>query len=100
MMRPRLRPLDGSFLRVETPNAHMHVGWCALFEPHPDRDRPTVDSLRESILGRPHLAPRFRQRLPFPPPRFGGPFRVAATSFDISRPLVALSDDCEPLSLA
>jgi WS/DGAT/MGAT family acyltransferase len=100
MMRPRLRPLDGSFLRVETPNAHMHVGWCALFEPHPDRDRPTVDSLRESILGRLHLAPRFRQRLAFPPPGFGEPFWVDDTSFDISRHVVALSDDDQPLSLA
>ena len=36
-MRTRLRPLDGSFLRVETPNAHMHVGWSALFAPHPER---------------------------------------------------------------
>src|SRR3954451_22697267 len=100
MMRPRLHPLDGSFLRVETPNAHMHVGWCALFEPHPDRDRPNVDSLRESILGRLHLAPRFRQRLAFPPPGFGEPFWVDDTSFDISRHVVALSDDDESLSLA
>jgi diacylglycerol O-acyltransferase len=99
-MRPRLRPLDGSFLRVETPNAHMHVGWCALFESHPDRDRPDLHSLRESILGRLHLAPRFRQRLAFPPPGFGEPFWVDDTSFDISRHVLPLSEHDEPLSLA
>ena len=99
-MRTRLRPLDGSFLRVETPNAHMHVGWSALFEPHPERDRPDVDSLRESILRRLHLAPRFRQRLAFPPPGFGEAFWVDDAGFDISRHVLALSEDDEPLSLA
>ena len=29
----RLSPLDASFLAVETPTAHMHVGWAAIFEP-------------------------------------------------------------------
>jgi diacylglycerol O-acyltransferase / wax synthase len=98
-MRPRLRPLDGSFLRVETPNAHMHVGWCALFEPHPGRERPDLISLRESILARLHLAPRFRQRLAFPPPGFGEPFWVDDASFDISRHVLALAEEDEPLSV-
>jgi hypothetical protein len=35
-MSSRLTALDGSFLRLETPNAHMHVAWSGLFEPHPD----------------------------------------------------------------
>jgi diacylglycerol O-acyltransferase / wax synthase len=99
-MRPRLRPLDGSFLRVETPNAHMHVGWCALFEPHCDRARPDLVSLRESILARLHFAPRFRQRLAFPPPGFGEPFWVDDTSFDISRHVLPLAEEDEPLSLS
>ena len=34
-MHTRLTSLDGSFLRLETPNAHMHVAWSGLFEPHP-----------------------------------------------------------------
>ena len=29
----RLSPLDDSFLAVESPTAHMHVGWAAVFEP-------------------------------------------------------------------
>ena len=28
----RLSALDTSFLRVETPTAHMHVGWLAMLE--------------------------------------------------------------------
>lgn len=99
-MRSRLRPLDGSFLRVETPNAHMHVGWNAVFDAHPERPRPDVHSLRESILGRLHLAPRFRQRLAFPPPGFGEPFWVDDASFDISQHVLELADGEDPLSLS
>ncbi|HKN94693.1 MAG TPA: wax ester/triacylglycerol synthase family O-acyltransferase [Thermoleophilaceae bacterium] len=99
-MRTRLRPLDGSFLRVETPNAHMHVGWNAVFEAHPDRPRPDVESLRETILSRLHLAPRFRQRLAFPPPGFGEPFWVDDAGFDISRHVLELATGEEPVSLA
>src|SRR5262249_8926764 len=29
----RLSPLDDSFLGLEEPTAHMHVGWTALFDP-------------------------------------------------------------------
>jgi diacylglycerol O-acyltransferase / wax synthase len=99
-MRTRLRPLDGSFLRVETPNAHMHVGWSALFQPHPDRPRPTVEALRESIGSRLHLAPRFRQRLAFPPPPFDEPFWVDDTSFDLCHHVVPLTSCEEPISLS
>ncbi|HEY1596673.1 MAG TPA: wax ester/triacylglycerol synthase domain-containing protein, partial [Thermoleophilaceae bacterium] len=76
------------------------MGWSAVFEPHPTRDRPDLSSLRESILGRLQLAPRFRQRLAFPPPGFGEPFWVDDASFDISRHVLALSGYDEPLSLA
>lgn len=98
-MRTRLRPLDGSFLRVETPNAHMHVGWSALFAPHPERSRPSAEALSESIAGRLHLAPRFRQRLAFPPPPFSEPFWVDDAGFDLSRHVIALTGADEPVSL-
>ena len=29
----RLSPLDAAFLEVESPTAHMHVGWVAIFRP-------------------------------------------------------------------
>lgn len=57
----RLSALDTSFLRVETPTAHMHVGWLAMLElPHGVRELDP-DALAERIAGRLHLAPRFRQ---------------------------------------
>ena len=60
-MHSRLTSLDGSFLRLETPNAHMHVAWSGLFEPHPDLPRPTVEALREKVAARLDKVPRFRQ---------------------------------------
>ena len=97
-MRARLRPLDGSFLRVETPNAHMHVGWSAVFEPHPGRPRPNSIALRESVLARLHLVPRFRQRLGFPLPGFGEPFWIDDAGFDIEHHVVSLTDEDQPVS--
>ena len=38
----RLSPLDASFLAVETPTAHMHVGWVAVLEAPADRRRPEL----------------------------------------------------------
>jgi diacylglycerol O-acyltransferase len=98
-MRPRLRPLDGSFLRVETPNAHMHVGWSAVFEPHSGRPRPDAVALRESVLSRLPLVPRFRQRLGFPLPGFGEPFWIDDANFDISHHVVSLTGDDQPVTL-
>src|SRR5919198_5460935 len=99
-MRTRLRPLDGSFLRVETPNAHMHVGWSAVFEVHPDRPRPSAIALRESVLARLHLVPRFRQRLGFPLPGFGEPFWIDDTGFDVSNHVVSLTDEDQAISFS
>ena len=48
-MRSRLTPIDASFLRLETPNAHMHVAWSGVFDPHPSRPRPTLAGLRASV---------------------------------------------------
>jgi diacylglycerol O-acyltransferase len=55
--------MDGSFLRVETPTAHMHVGWLALVDVREGSDRLDVGELRARIAARLHLAPRFRQRV-------------------------------------
>lgn len=82
-MRERLSVLDGSFLRVETANAHMHVAWSAVFRPRPDRPKPTLWALRSAISGRLRHAPRFRQRLAFPSLGLGEPFWVDDEGFDI-----------------
>ena len=72
-MATRLTSLDGSFLRLETPNAHMHVAWSGLFEPHPDLPAADVEALREKVARAADRAPRFRQRLAFPPLRLAEP---------------------------
>jgi WS/DGAT/MGAT family acyltransferase len=59
----RLTAIDSSFLRVESETAHMHVGWIAMLEPAPGRERLDVDDLRDVIAGRLHNAPRFRQKV-------------------------------------
>ncbi len=59
----RLSSVDSSFLRVESPNAHMHVGWMSLLELPPAVRRFDLDELKRRIAGRLHLLPRFRQRI-------------------------------------
>src|SRR5690349_13293296 len=92
MGRARLSALDGSFLRVETPTAHMHVAWKGIFEPRRGR-RVSVAELRAAVGGRLQYAPRFRQRLAFTPGGFAEPVWVDDERFDAAgpraRPVVA-----------
>ena len=53
----RLSPLDAAFLEVESPTAHMHVGWVALFRPRAG-SQPTA--LRRAAP--PDRGPRARSR--------------------------------------
>jgi WS/DGAT/MGAT family acyltransferase len=99
-MPARLTSLDGSFLRLETANAHMHVAWSGLFEPHPDLPRPTVEALREKVAARLARVPRFRQRLAFPPLRLAEPCWVDDTGFDVANHVTALGDPGAALPLA
>jgi len=94
-MSDRLSSLDGSFLRVETPSAHMHVAWSATFRRAPDAPPPTLSALRSSVLGRLEQTPRFRRRLAFPPPGMGEPFWVDDEAFDIARHVVVLGEHGE-----
>src|SRR5262249_28413433 len=57
----RLSPLDASFLRVESPTAHMHVGWLSHLDLAPGERRFDVDRLARTLASRLHLTPRFRQ---------------------------------------
>src|SRR3954453_3066007 len=76
----RLSALDASFLAVEGPSAHMHVGWAATFEP--PVDRPDFDTLFEHIAGRLGRAPRYRQRLAPDPLGLNAPLWTDAEDFD------------------
>jgi diacylglycerol O-acyltransferase / wax synthase len=88
--RTRLTSLDSSFLRVETPNAHMHVAWTGVFDPHPVRPRPAVASLRVAVAVRLRHVPRFRQRLAFPPLAVAEPSWVDDPGFDVANHVVEL----------
>jgi WS/DGAT/MGAT family acyltransferase len=84
----RLSALDASFLQVETPTAHMHVGWAAVFDPPEDRPRPSFEELRAHIGSRLPRAPRYRQRLREVPLGLSAPVWVDDPSFDLDRHLV------------
>jgi len=81
----RLSALDASFLAVETANAHMHVGWVAVFEPPVDSPPPTFAECRDHIASRLSRAPRFRQRLSPSPLGLGAPTWVDDQTFDVVR---------------
>src|SRR5919108_101685 len=88
MPTARLSPLDASFLAVETPTAHMHVGWVAVFEPPLDAPAPTFAQLRDHIAARLPRAPRYRQVLHPTPLGLGAPIWVDDHNFEIARHVV------------
>jgi len=78
----RLSALDASFLAVEGPSAHMHVGWAATFAPPVDRPRPEFETLFAHIASRLDRAPRYRQRLAPDPLGLNAPLWVDDEDFD------------------
>lgn len=80
-----LSALDDSFLTLESPTAHMHVGWAAVFEPPTGRPRPGFEDLRAHIGARLSRAPRYRQRLSSAPLELDAPCWVDDRDFDLSR---------------
>jgi diacylglycerol O-acyltransferase len=84
MATTRLSPLDASFLAVESPTAHMHVGWAACFRP-PEGRRPRFEDLFEHIEGRLSRGRRFRQRLGDVPLGLNAPVWIDDERFDPSR---------------
>ena len=92
----RLSPLDDSFLAVESPTAHMHVGWASYFEPPDGRPRPSFEELRRHVGARLSRAPRYRQRISAAPLELDAPSWVDDPDFDLGRHVTrAESDDLE-----
>ena len=88
MSSARLTPLDAAFLAVETPTAHMHVGWVATFTPPAGADPPGFDEIVEHIERRLPRAPRFRQKLLPVPLGLHYPVWVDDAAFDVRRHVV------------
>jgi diacylglycerol O-acyltransferase / wax synthase len=87
MGRARLSGLDASFLAVETPSAHMHVGWVARFSASSGEGMPPFGELRQHIERRLVRAPRYRQKLAPVPFNLNSPEWVDDEAFSIDRHL-------------
>jgi WS/DGAT/MGAT family acyltransferase len=85
MNSPRLSALDASFLAVETPTAHMHVGWVALFSPSADGRMPSFEELRAHIELRVGRASRYRQKLAAVPLGVNAPEWIDDPAFSVDR---------------
>jgi diacylglycerol O-acyltransferase / wax synthase len=85
MSSPRLSGLDASFLAVETPTAHMHVGWVAAFAPPADGELPAFAELRDHIGRRLARAPRYRQKLAPVPLGLRAPEWIDDEAFHVDR---------------
>jgi diacylglycerol O-acyltransferase / wax synthase len=84
-MNGRLSALDDSFLAVENPSAHMHVGWAATFRPPEGRPAPGFEELRDHIASRLCRTPRYRQRIATVPFGLNAPIWVDDERFDVNR---------------
>lgn len=85
MTSPRLSALDASFLAVETPTAHMHVGWMAVFSASAEGRLPSFRELRDHIELRLGHAPRYRQKLASVPLGLHSPEWIDDPAFSIDR---------------
>lgn len=85
MTSARLSGLDASFLAVETPTAHMHVGWVARCVAPEGAQAPTFAALRAHIGARLGRAPRYRQKLAGVPFGVHAPEWVDDPTFSVER---------------
>ncbi len=81
----RLSALDASFLAVETPAAHMHVGWAAKLAAPAGGRLPHFTELRDHIEARLPRAPRYRQKLAHVPLGLHAPEWVDDPGFSVDR---------------
>ncbi len=84
-MSPRLSALDASFLALETPTAHMHVGWVATFEAPAEGRLPGFTEIRDHIERRLAHAPRYRQKLLSVPLGLNAPEWTDDGAFSVDR---------------
>jgi diacylglycerol O-acyltransferase len=84
-MVQRLSGMDASFLYLETPRVHMHVGGLAVLDPSGrPGGRLRLEHIRDLVAERIHMVPRFRQKVLFPALPVGRPAWVDDERFDLS----------------
>jgi WS/DGAT/MGAT family acyltransferase len=96
----RLSALDASFLRLESADAHMHVGWSAVFSVPEGQPRPTIGALRDRVDRRLDDLEWCRWRLQRAPLGLSEPRWVRDDGFDVSRHVRALSQFDETVGYA
>ena len=78
-----LSGLDASFLYLETPRAHMHVGGLAVID-----GSLKFEEFRSRILSRIHQIPKLRQRLVEVPMSIDYPYWVDDANFNVDNHLI------------
>ena len=83
-MTERLTALDAQFLLLEQPHVHFHVAGLSILDPstRPDGNL-TFEDLKDLIVKRIHMVPRFRQKVAFVPFAAARPVWVDDANFDI-----------------
>jgi diacylglycerol O-acyltransferase len=89
----RLSALDASFLTVESPTAHMHVGWATTFDPPQEGRTPSFEELVHHIDRRLPRAPRYRQMIRSVPLDVTAPVWIDDPDFDVSRHVTRAESD-------
>ena len=79
----RLTGLDATFLYLETPTTHMHVGSTAIFDPSTVPGGYSFQKVKDIIEARLHLLPPFRRRLVTIPFELHHPLWVEDPDFDL-----------------
>jgi diacylglycerol O-acyltransferase / wax synthase len=80
----RLSSVDAAFLRMESPERHMHVGGLFIFDPPADGRAWEFSAFVDLVRSRLHLVPRYRQKIVQPPLGLGHPVWVDDPDFDLS----------------
>lgn len=80
----KLNPVDASFLHLEGPNTHMHIGGCAVLEPSKfGGGARHFEELVRFLEPRLDRMPRYRQKLAFVPLGLDTPVWVDDADFNI-----------------
>jgi diacylglycerol O-acyltransferase / wax synthase len=79
----RLSGLDGAFLSLESPTAHLHILGVLVFEPGTGGTGPDFEQVRDLVASRVPLVPPFRKRLVEVPFGLQHPSMVDDPDFDI-----------------